>query len=194
MENMERTIEITERMEVVDVPILPGLELYGTCSCLKIIRDKETAEIIHVVFFVYHTQHFFYCVSSAPVRAYHDFLWNAISDLCGVDIANPSHFTRLNPSALSGEKSAYGLLSTVFAMRSMEKKGGFYFSFKDVQTVFRAWINEGSRPLESLRTKEEDSYLAGVLRLKQGQGGKVSGSTNIKKAHEAIRKRSQADD
>ena len=69
--------------------LLPGIMLFNRPSEFCIVRQKETGSISQVIWFSCHLQHFFYLYQDTIFRHFHDFLWNGVAELAGIDVINP---------------------------------------------------------------------------------------------------------
>ncbi|RYO81611.1 hypothetical protein DL766_000844 [Monosporascus sp. MC13-8B] len=86
-------IALDNTLELADVEIKPSfyMKLYGREPYLYIVRERSSKDIKQLVFFLYHSQTFFYR-ASRPLAAYHDALLNAICELLDLKVENYNSF------------------------------------------------------------------------------------------------------
>lgn len=152
-----------ETVEAIKIELDISFPIFGDKPCFQIIRSKATKEIQQLVLFSYHSQYFFYRDISMRIRAYHDLLWNAVSEWAGIRPAKPCFFLRQsdvkqnagnNPKKQAGDKYGFTQLNLARKLRHQEKRTGTLFPDFVVRRAFRKTINKNLMPTQlAIRTK-----------------------------------------
>ncbi|RSM13755.1 hypothetical protein CEP52_001699 [Fusarium oligoseptatum] len=112
-------IHLDETVEAIKIDLDIDLPVFSDKPCFQIVRSKASKEIQQLVLFSYHSQYFFYRDISMRIRAYHDLLWNAVSEWAGIRPAKPCFFLRQsdvkqnagnNPKKQAGDNFIVGIM------------------------------------------------------------------------------------
>ncbi|RSL90517.1 hypothetical protein CEP51_000674 [Fusarium floridanum] len=172
-------IHLDETVEAIKIDLDIDLPVFSDKPCFQIVRSKASKEIQQLVLFSYHSQYFFYRDISMRIRAYHDLLWNAVSEWAGIRPAKPCFFLRQsdvkqnagnNPKKQAGDKYGFTQLNLARKLRHQEKRTGTIFPEFVVRRAFRKTINKN--PCWAMRADvATGSFIVGIMLMWSQKAG-----------------------
>lgn len=164
--SLDTIINLDSTVEVVDVRLkIPLVRVFQAVPYFKAIRSKATKEVQQVVFFSYHTQAFHHRDVEMSTRAYHDLLWNAISDfaMTAAPTRGAVYFLRQSDinRRVAGSKYENTLFHLAARLRGNEKKSGVTLPEGVVRRAFAKTIRK--HPAIMLVPDDTNSYVRCLL-------------------------------
>ncbi|RKK86638.1 hypothetical protein BFJ69_g862 [Fusarium oxysporum] len=140
-------LNLDSTMEAVKVTLDIPMKMFGEAPYMLAIRSRLTSEIMQLILFSFHSQHFFNPGIKIHIRAFHDLLWNAACDMANVKIDTSTHFIQLAESVRrTAEKSSMKWVATqmhlAFGLRHHEKETGIILPEALVRRTFMKTLSQ----------------------------------------------------